>query len=158
MRAATLKAYDCLPTVYRDRFPERLNCHHCAINNPADVGYIPQRFRKQFLDLAYIFRQVIFEVAVPTLVRVMTDSADDVMTFQHCVYVWGSHDNKSAIVRQQWNTNTEFLHPVKFSDSENLNMLISWQFEGRKMHSTLPDVCWGQHKVHVLHDIPTLTP
>ena len=142
-KAATLEAYDCLPTVYRDRFPERLNCHHCAINNPADVGYIPQRFRKQFLDLAYIFRQVIFEVAVPTLVRVMTDSADDVMTFRHSVYVWGNQENKSAIVRQQWNTKAEFLHPVKFSDPENLNVLIRWQLEGRKMHPTLPDVCGG---------------
>ena len=141
-KAATAKAYDCLPNVYRDRFPGRLNCHHCATNNAADVGYIPQRYRKQFMELAYVFRHVLFEIAIPTFVRVMTDEADDVMTFQHSVYVWEDPWNKSAIVRQHWNTNVEFMHPVKFSDPENLKMLTPWQMEVRKIYPTLPiDVC-----------------
>ena len=141
-KAATAKAYACLPNAYRDRFPERLNCHHCATNNAADVGYIPQRYRTQFLELAYVFRHVFFEIAIPTFVRVMTDEADDVMTFQHSVYVWEDPWNKSAIVRQHWNTNVEFMHPVKFSDPENLKMLTPWQLEVSKIYPTLPiDVC-----------------
>ena len=143
-KAATEEAYPCLPTVYKNRFPERLNCHHCAINNAADVGYIPKRYRTQFMDLAFVFRHVLFEIAIPTFVRVMTDEADDVMTFQHSVYVWEDTWNKSAIVRQHWNTNVELMHPVKFSDPENLKMLIPWQMEVRKIHPTLPiDVCEG---------------
>ena len=137
-KAATAEAYDCLPNVYRDRFPERLNCHHCATNNAADVGYIPQRYRKQFMELAYVFRHVLFEIAIPTLVRVMTDEADDIMTFRHSVYVWEDPWNKSAIVRQHWNTNVAFMHPVKFSDPENLKMLTPWQMEVRKIYPTLP--------------------
>ena len=141
-KAATAEAYACLPTVYKNRFPERLNCHHCAINNAADVGYIPKRYRAQFLELAFAFRHVFFEIAIPTFVRVMTDEADDVMTFQHSVYVWEDPWNKSAIVRQHWNTNVEFMHPVKFSDPENLKMLIPWQLEVRKIYPTSPiDVC-----------------
>ena len=141
-KVATAEAYACLPNVYRDRFPERLNCHHCATNNAADVGYIPQRYRTQFLELAYVFRHVLFEIAIPTLVRVMTDEADDVMTFQHSVYVWENPWNKSAIVRQHWNTNVEFMHPVKFSDPENLKMLTPWQLEVRTIYPKLPiDVC-----------------
>ena len=143
-KAATAEAYTCLPTVYKNRFPERLNCHHCATNNAADVGYIPKRYRTQFLELAYVFRHVLFEIAIPTLVRVMTDEADDVTTFQHSVYVWENPWNKSAIVRQHWNTNVEFMHPVKFSDPENLKMLIPWQMEVRKIYPSSPfDVCQG---------------
>ena len=141
-KAATAEAYACLPAVYKNRFPERLNCHHCATNNAADVGYIPKRYRAQFLELAFVFRHVFFEIAIPTFVRVITDEADDVMTFQHSVYVWENPWNKSAIVRQHWNTNVEFMHPVKFSDPENLKMLIPWQLEVRKIYPTSPiDVC-----------------
>ena len=158
-KAATAEAYACLPTVYENRFPERLNCHHCAINNAADVGYIPKRYRTQFLELAFVFRHVLFEIAIPTFVRVMTDEADDVMTFQHSVYVWENPWNKSAIVRQHWNTNAEFMHPVKYSDPENLKMLIPWQMEARKIYPTSPiDVCEGLSKRHALHGIPTARP
>ena len=143
-KAATAEAYACLSTVYKNRFPERLNCHHCAINNAADVGYIPKRYRTQFLELAFVFRHVLFEIAIPTFIRVITDEADDIMTFQHSVYVWENPWNKSAIVRQHWNTNVEFMHPVKFSDPENLKMLIPWQLEVCKIYPSSPiGVCQG---------------
>lgn len=113
---AVQKLYRCFRPVYVQRMPAALSCSHCVVYMGSDVGYIPRRFVEEFLELSFVFRDVLHEISLPTILRLMVpkmkkDVFEDFDTF---LYVW--EGDRFPQIRQAWHVNTSFAHPLKFSE------------------------------------------
>ena len=143
-----VKAYNCLPRVYQYRFLERLGCNYCAVNGASDIGYVPKRYRPLFMELAYIFRHVFFELAIPSMLLLMPDEATDIEQLQGGIYAWGDPATKPERERQLWKPSTEFVHPVKLSSLEQRRDVAYWTKRALNEYPSMPlHVCTSLEEV-----------
>ena len=107
--------YMCLRPKYIERMRAAFKCSHCVAYMGSDVGYIPSRFVEPFLELAFVFRNVMHEITLPTILRLMVpDLKKDVFEdYGQFLYIW--QGNRFAQIRDFWDTETTFAHPIKFS-------------------------------------------
>ena len=95
----------------------------------SDVGYIPQRFVKDFVSVASLMPDVIFEIAIPTAIYLTAD-LKDLQYFSDPLYLW--YDGKRSHVWDFWSTERSFIHPVKVSDVKLRQLSSNWTKECEK--------------------------
>lgn len=138
----SIRAFNCLAEEYRQRAMERFDCQRCMVKGGSDIGFVPQRFRRRFLDLAYIFRNVFFEIAFPTILPLIVDSPEaDIDYFQNGLYLWGDPGTKPLRARRLWKPSVEFVHPVKLSNSGQRDDIQNWLNSAYQTFSKTLQVC-----------------
>ena len=107
----------CIPKQYAKRMQCRCPYAMCVGKTVSDVGYVPSRFVERFIDMAYAFRNTFLELAIPTLLEMITDHIKaDMSPLRDAVYLWGEarHDSKLHF-RIAKTKNMTILHPFKLS-------------------------------------------
>eukprot|EP00117_Sycon_ciliatum_P045863 scpid55032/ scgid32919/ len=138
-KAAAKESNRCVPTKYKDRFSSRLACRDCVVKGGSDIGYVPRRLVPVFMELSYVYRHVFFEIAIPTMLRVMVGSVNsDIETFQNGLYIWGPSSQKADKARRQWKVENAFVHSTKYSNPAQKADAVRWMADSRKKFVNVP--------------------
>eukprot|EP00117_Sycon_ciliatum_P000317 scpid72455/ scgid6429/ len=126
-RAACQLGYLCLADKYVRRVQAHLGCTDCMVKGASDFGYIPRRYVPSFMELAYVFRNVFFEIAIPSILKMIVDDVKtDLDIVDDGLYIWGPSGAKAEKARKAWRVTTPFIHPVKFSNKPLAANAQSW--------------------------------
>eukprot|EP00117_Sycon_ciliatum_P041539 scpid42878/ scgid30364/ len=124
-RLAAYNAYHCLPPKYLRRMKNALGCVNCFVKGVSDVGYVPARFVPDFKFLAYMFREVFFEFAIPSLLQLASPESN-VIDGEKGHYSWGNTSERYRQARAVWNPTMHFIHPMKLSIPEQRQDVLDW--------------------------------
>eukprot|EP00117_Sycon_ciliatum_P038074 scpid66616/ scgid28364/ len=107
--------FRCIRPQYVSRMRSALDCSYCVVYMGSDMGYVPRRFVDDFIELVFVFRVVLHEITLPTVLRLMVHNMTEDMheDFNNHLYMW--FGDKFAQIRKEWRTDIVFAHPVKFS-------------------------------------------
>ena len=94
-----------------------------VIKSFSDVVYVPQRFVADFITVASLLPDVIFEIAIPTALHLISKKEDH-QYFSDALYLW--YDGKRAHVWDFWSTKRSFIHPVKLGDRRLRDFSTKW--------------------------------
>ena len=110
-------ADSCVPKQYVQRMQCLCPYAMCVGKVVSDMGYVPSRFAERFIDMAYSFRNTFVELAIPTLLEMITDDVKtDIAILSNAVYLWGKNRLKPTVqFKIAMNQNVTLLHPFKLS-------------------------------------------
>ena len=117
------KHYDKVPKKFSNRSKEAFGHNRMVIKSFSDVVYIPRRFSTNFIAVAGLFPGVIFEIAIPTTLHLISNSTD-VQYFSDALYLW--YDGKRNHVWDFWSMERTFIHPVKLGDMKLRTLSEGW--------------------------------
>ena len=110
---AMLEVEKNLTTAQRARMKRVFGCEPCAIKIVTDILYIPRTYVKEFMRLAYEWRSVMGEFAIPTIVYLLADIQD--VEKIPGLTLWGK-DRTVNVIERALDAWKMFVHPVKFSN------------------------------------------
>ena len=146
-RDAAATNHRCLPELFDRRSQAHQGCRQCMSKGFSDIGYIPQHLVPPFMELAYVYRDVFFEFAVPTILRLMVDSVEsDIELFEGGLYIWGPIKLKPAKAREQWQVQRAFFHSAKYSNIQQRADVKRWLRQSQQKFKIEPSknrLCTG---------------
>lgn len=130
---AMQRAYNQLPEKYLSML--NANCGvNKAIGGLADIAYFPARYKEDVIYLCKLFNQenVFIEIALPTIASCLDYE-------EHCESIHGRWESVPGRIYRpgiddtydvfnNYNTNLDFVHPVKLSHGDNQTFMLQ-QFE-----------------------------
>ena len=121
------RAYSKMPGRFRERMASALGLEASVATAWSDAGYIPEKYRLEFVALAKVMKFVTFECAFPTTLRLMvTNVSQEVVEFEG-VYL--------AQYEKVWPPNSPILHPVKFSVEQNRRKIKEWLGKATELYN-----------------------
>ena len=107
----------CVPKQYVKRMQCLCPYAVCVRKQISDAGYVPSRFANRFIEMAYAFRNTFEELALPTLLEIITDNVKtDIIRLSDAIYLWGeSRLDLKLPFRIATGRNVTFIHPFKLS-------------------------------------------
>jgi len=111
---ASKKAYKKLPKTAIDILTKNCGESHFAYSW-ADFFYVPGQHSKKFIEISKCFAnpEVFIEIAIPTILL----SIEDKDRFEALHPLWTGTIN--SIDLQNFDVNVDWVHPIKFTNSEN---------------------------------------
>ena len=114
---AVRNLYGCIPRGFREKGARWFGGPDRVTNSVGDFGYIPRRFVEDFRMLAFSFRYVFMEIALPTAFYMMSSSTDDFQVVSRpggsATWLWTPRERRKPL--EKLTNQTLILHPVKLN-------------------------------------------
>lgn len=95
---------------------------------PADAGYIPHRFARDFIEVCELFNDTIFEIAFPMALVLISPKSERQML--KSAYLWLPQERSHPW--DFWNVDTCVLHPLKLSNPQLKDYAVRWLEASKK--------------------------
>ena len=118
---AVRQAVPCLSNTFWNQLEKSIGCKRCVAKTASDIAYLPRQFASQFSKFAYIFRNSMNEIAIPSIVRAI--ASQDEIELMDGTYLW---KKKRSHVVDYLTKKALFVHPVKFSNFSLRRLAKKW--------------------------------
>ena len=120
------KHYASISERFRRRSKYAFGEDNMVIKSYSDVVYIPKRFMTDFIAVARLVPDVIFETAVPTALHLISRKEDH-QYFSDALYLW--YGGERTHVWDYWSVQRSFIHPIKLSDRKLRGLSTNWTMQ-----------------------------